>query len=453
MLVRKELKALFVLALPLILAQIAQTSMSFIDTLMVGRLGSDALAAIALGATIFMFVSLLLMGSLFSVGPMVSQAHGANKPREAARATRQGLWLGTGMSVPAIILFWNIEPLLIGMGQDAVVAQQSAAYLRAISFGILPSLWVTAFRGLLEGIAVTRPIMLITFIGVGLNITFNYVLIFGKFGFPALGLVGSGYASLIVYFSMFIMTAVYVSKRYGHYRIFADLRVPDVSVLKELIRVGVPIGLTLGFEASLFSVSALLMGVLGKTELAAHQIAVQTASMTFMVPLGLSIATSIRVGQAKGRGDSAAVRRAGYQGITMSTLTMLFSASFFLLAPRFIIGLYIDITDPANADVIRYAILFLSMAAMFQLADGLQVSASGALRGLKDTKVPMVISFIAYWLVGMSSGVYLTFVANVGGRGLWIGLVVGLSTAAALLIWRFVRLTNRQALAAGVMVK
>ena len=438
-----ELRLLLALAGPLILAQLAGTSMGFVDTLMVGRLGDVALAGIALGNTLYFFVLLLLTGVVLAVGPTVSQAHGAGDEEGVARAARQGLWLALGGTLLALPLFWNAEALLRLMGQPAETAALAGAYIRAVSWGFLPALGLTALRGLLEGLSNPRPIMFIALAGVGLNVAANDVLMFGRLGFPALGLIGTGYATTFVSWLMFALAGLYVHITLGGYRIFSRLRTPDPRTLRELFTVGWPIGLTLGFEVGLFSVTALLMGLLGATELAAHQIALQTASLTFMVPLGLSIALSVRVGQAAGRGDAAGVRRAGGVGIGLSGAFMVLTALAFWTLPRAIVGLYIDVRDPANATLVALAVTYLGVAAMFQVFDGLQVSASGALRGLKDTRTPMLISLFSYWGVGLGVGVWLAFGLGWGGRGLWLGLVAGLGAAALLLILRFVRNVRR----------
>ena len=302
-----ELRLLLVLAGPLILAQLAGTSMGFVDTLMVGRLGDEALAGIALGNTLYFFVLLLLTGVVLAVGPTVSQAHGAGDEEGVARAARQGLWLALGGTLLALPLFWNATTLLRLMGQEAGTAALAGAYIQAVSWGFLPALGLTALRGLLEGLSNPRPIMVIALVGVGLNVAANDVLMFGRFGFPALGLVGTGYATTIVSWLMFALAAIYVQVTLKGYRIFSRLRTPDPRTLRDLFTVGWPIGLTLGFEVGLFTITALLMGLLGATQLAAHQIALQTASLTFMVPLGLSIAL---VG-ARRAGGGARGRRGG----------------------------------------------------------------------------------------------------------------------------------------------
>ncbi len=448
-LLRRELAELSVLAGPLVLAQLAQMSMGFVDTLMAGRLSPEALAGIALGSVVFGFVSIVSMGVLFSVAPSVSQAHGAGRPDDAARAARQGLWLAAGLSLPGVALFQAAGPLLVAAGQEPATAALAGAYLRAASFGLLPSLALVALRGFLEGLSDTRPIMLVLFAGVGLNVLANNAFMFGRWGFPALGLMGTGVATAIVYTVMALAAGAYVARSYPRYRVLRGLRRPDPATLRELIRVGWPIGLTLGFEAGLFSVTALAMGLFGQQALAGHQIAIQAASITFMVPVGLSIATGVRVGQAAGRGDAGAVRRAGLTGIVAAATVMLGTATLFRFAPVLVVSAFLDPADPRNAEVVRYASSFLAIAALFQVVDGVQVAASGALRGLRDTRVPMIISLLAYWALGMTTSLVLGFALGFGGRGLWAGLVVGLGVAAVLLTGRFLRLSTRAVRAPG----
>lgn len=437
-----ELKQLLVVAAPLVLAQLAQNGMSFVDTLMVGRLGTTALAGIALGSTILSTVFIMCAAVLLSVGPQVAQAVGARRFDDAGRAARQGLWLALLISVPGIVIFANAGALLRAAGMDPTTAGAAAGYLRAVAFGFPAAVGFTAMRGFLEGHGDTRPIMFIALAGVGLNVFANDTLIFGRYGFPALGLVGTGYATSIVYTFMFALAAALVSWRYGRYRVFAGMRTPDWSTMVELFRVGWPISLTLGFEVGLFSAAALVMGRFGESALAGHQIALQSASMAFMVPLGVAIATGVRVGQAAGRQDASGVRRAGSLGIVVAAAFMVMTATVFWTAPRFVIGLYLRLDDPANAATIGFAVRFLAIAGLFQVADGIQVAASGALRGLKDTRVPMLLTLVAYWLFGLPVGLALAFPLGVGPRGLWLGLAAALALAAVLLTVRFARRTR-----------
>ena len=432
-----QFKKLSIVAFPLVLAQLAQNSVSFVDTLMVGRLGNEAIAGIALGSNVFHFVSMVLLGVILAVSPIVSQATGANDISKSGRALRQGLWLGVILFFPAFILFWNAYPLMIWIDQPEDVARASAAYLKAISWGLLPCLWIMALRGYLEGQSNTRPIMLICFAGVALNVFANDALMFGRYGLPALGLVGTGYASTIVYVSVCAMFLFYVSRKYKHTHVFDKVSKPDVPMMKELIRVGVPISLTLAFEGGMFSAATFAMGTLGKVQLAAHQIAVQMASITFMIPLGFAIACSVLVGQAIGRQDADEARRAGQAGMIVCVAVMIVTGIVLWIFPRAIVSLFLEIDASENKSVVEFAVTFLRIAALFQVVDGLQVAANGSLRGLKDTTASMILTLISYWLVGCAVGAYLCFGMELGGTGLWIGMTVGLATAAVLLTWRF----------------
>lgn len=430
------------LALPLILAQLAQVSMGLIDTLMVGRLNGGALAGIALGGNIFFFALIIGIGVMGAVGPTVSQAFGAGDLGTASRATRQSFYLALALTVPAFVLFWRAESLLLLMGQEPQNAELAGAWLRAICWGYLPSLWLSGLRGLLEGLSKPRPIMLIAFLGVGLNVITNYTLIFGHFGFPALGAVGTGWASAFAYWVMFIAAALYVRRALPALGIFDTFPRPDFSVLRNLFGIGLPIGLMSGFESGLFTVTAILMGTFGTVALAAHQIAIQTASFTFMIPLGLAAATAVRVGQAAGRRDAVDARRAGWIGIVLSVAFMSCTALTFWLIPERIASFFLGADNPANVPIIRTAVQFLAFAAAFQIFDGLQVSAAGALRGFKDTRTPMLLSLVSYWGVGLLSGLLFAYAFGLGARGLWSGLVLGLVTAAVLLLGRFRRLVR-----------
>ena len=444
---RSELAATIRLAGPVAGAQLAQVSLGFIDTVMVGRLGETALASVALGSTLYFFLFIMCIGVMQAVGPLVAQAFGREEPDAIGRVVRQGLWLGLLLAIPAFFVLRNLEPLLVAAGQDPVVAAQAQAYLKALSWGFLPALWFIGLRGFVEGVGQPWPVPVIAFTGAGVNIAANWVLMFGKLGFPALGVVGTGWASCIVYVSMCVALALIAGfgRPYRPYRVFASLRRPDVEVFRELFRVGWPIGVTFGMESGLFSMTAFLMGLLGPTVLAAHQVALQSAAFTFMLPLGIGIATAVRVGQAVGRADAAGVRWAGYVGMGLALAIMCATALLFWSAPRAVVSLYLDLDAPANAEVVTLAVALLGYAAAFQLFDGLQVSAAGALRGLKDTRVPMLIGFVAYWLIGLGTGASLCFGLGWGARGLWTGLLVGLAVAGVLNLLRF-RHIHRRAL-------
>ena len=437
----EELRDTLWLAGPVVAAQLAQISMGFVDTVMVGRLGQEALAGVALGNTAFFFGLIVCLGVVQAVGPMVSQAHGAGEHEPVERSVRQGLWLGVVLAVPAVFILWNIAPVLRAAGQPASAVDAAEGYLHAILCGFLPALWFMALRSFVEGLARPLPITIITLIGVALNIGANYVLMFGPWGLPALGLVGTGWASTLVYWTLFAMLALFVVRiePFANYQIFGGLRTPDLTYFRELVRIGWPIGVSSGIEAGLFMITALMVGVLGTVPLAAHQIALQCAAFTFMVPVGVGIAGSVRVGQAVGRGRPEAARRAGYASMLLAGLFMVGAAVLFWTAPRAIVRLYIDPALPNNEDVAALAVSLLSVAALFQVFDGVQVAAMGALRGLKDTRIPMLIALFTYWGIGLSTGYVLGLWWGMGAEGLWWGLVVGLAAAALLLFVRFHR--------------
>jgi MATE family multidrug resistance protein len=445
-----EVRQTLRLAGPVVAAQLAQISMGFVDTVMVGRLGEEALAGVALGNTVFFFALIVCLGVIQAVGPMVSQAHGAGEREPIERSVRQGLWLGVVLTVPAVLILWNIAPVLRAVGQPASAVAAAQGYLHAIVGGFLPALWFMALRSFVEGLARPLPVTVITCLGVGLNVGANYVLMFGAGGLPALGLEGTGWASTIVLWFLFAMLALLVVRMrpFARYRIFRGLGTPDLAYFRALVRIGWPIGVSSGIEAGLFMLTALMVGVLGTTALAAHQIALQCAAFTFMVPLGVGIAGSVRVGQAVGRGRPDDARRAGYASMLLAGLFMTGAAVVFVAVPESIVRLYLDVGAPENADVAALAVTLLGIAALFQVFDGIQVAAMGALRGLKDTRGPMLIAFVTYWGIGLSTGYTLGIIWQWGAEGLWWGLVVGLATAALLLSIRFRRRVGQPAVEA-----
>ena len=437
---RRELRSTLRLAGPIVAAQLAFISMGFVDTVMVGRLGPEALAGVALGHTIFFFFATVGMGVTRAVGPMVSQAVGGREPTVAARSVRQGLWLTLALGILIFTVLSLLGPVLRWSGQSAVAVEGAMAYLRAARWGILPFLGFAALRSFVEGLSRPMPVTLIALIGVGLNVGANELLMFGRWGLPALGLAGTGWATTIVFTSLFGALAVLVHRvrPFSEYDIFRRVRRPDGAYLRELLRVGGPMGVSRGIESSLFLVTTVMMGTLGTTALAAHQVALQCAAFTFMVPLGIGMAGTVRVGQAAGREDEGAARRAGSVAMSLATLFMVGTATLFVTLPRPLVGLYLDVSASGNADVVALAVRLLGVAAVFQVFDGVQVSAHGALQGLKDTRVPMGIALVTYWGVGLTTGYYWG-VREGSPEGLWWGLVVGLATAAVLLVGRFHR--------------
>ena len=436
---RREVSATARLAVPIVGAQLAQMSMSFVDVVMVGRLGTSALAAAVLGSTTFFTLALICIGVIMAVNPTVAQAIGAGDEAEASLAARQGLWLAALLGAPLTVALGWAEEGLLAVGQQPETAALAGDYLRAIRWGMIPNLAFAALRGFYEGTGRARPVLIATLIGVGVNVFANDLLMYGRWGLPALGLEGTGWSSSIVMLTLAASLALGTrfSPALRRFRVLADLRRPDPAMLRTLVVLGVPIGATLGLEAGLFTVGTLLVGLFGETALAAHQIALNAASFTFMVPLGIGMASTVRVGQSIGAGDLQGARRAGFVAMVLGTAFMACAAVFLWLRPEWIISIYAGM-DP-DPEMARLAATLLGIAAVFQLVDGVQATASGALRGLKDTRVPMLIGAVSYWGVGMGTGATLAFGAGWGSRGLWWGLTAGLAAAAVLLVARFAR--------------
>jgi MATE family multidrug resistance protein len=384
------------------------------------------------------------MGMLMAVGPLVSQAFGANNDDAIGRSVRQGLWLAGLLGLVAFLIIYNGETILRWLGQSEANVLNAGGYLRAIAWGIFPFLGMVALRSFAEAVSRPRAVTAIVLSGVLVNIALNWILMFGKLGFPKMGLVGTGWASTGVYTFNFLLLAGWVLKQsdFARYHIFSRLSRPDPHTFKELFRIGWPIGASMGIEMSLFMLTVVMMGWIGTTELAAHQVAIQCAAFTFMVPLGIGMASSVRVGQAIGKRQPLGVWRAGMTGVGLSASFMAVTAILFLTFPRQIVALYLDLSEPANQEVISMAVQLLFFAAIFQVVDGVQVAFMGALRGMKDTYRPMILSVFSYWGVGLVSGYLLAFKAGLNEKGLWLGLVLGLACAAVLLTVRFTKLSR-----------
>ncbi|HEY9623308.1 MAG TPA: MATE family efflux transporter [Crinalium sp.] len=442
--VRTEIKACLQLAIPLAGAQLSQAANGFADTLMMGLLGSQALAAGGLGSAAFMALYIISTGVLSAVSPLVAEAHGADRPDRVRQVAIQGVWLAVLIAIPLTLVIWHIDALMPYLGQEPENAVMAGAYLKAIAWGVLPGLAFAALEHVVAALSQPRPIMAIMVGGTMFNVGANYVLMFGKFGLPALGLAGIGWATTLTYWLMLLSLGLYIANQPSlrRYRIFRHLLQFDWRTLWEVTQVGIPIGLLFAFETGLFTVTTFLMGYLGTTTLAAHQIALRTASITFMVPLGIAYATTVRVGQLIGQNNPLGARLAGFVGMGLGGLFMATMGLLVWLAPRAIASLYLDINDPANQPVIDSAIALLGVAALFQVFDGVQVVASGALRGLKDTRIPMLLGIFSYWGIGLTSGCLLGLRWHLGGVGLWLGLAIGLAIASFILSWRFRYLTT-----------
>jgi MATE family multidrug resistance protein len=438
----QEVRACLHLAIPLAAAQLSQAATNFFDTVMMGLLGSQILAAGALGAISFTTLILIGTGIVSAVGALAATAFGAENLQRVRQIASQGLWLSAIFSIPIVLLLWNLGALLQHLGQEPDTARLAQTYLRPIAWGYPAAIGFAVLKNIISALNRPRLVMVIMVGGVLLNVTANYVLMFGKLGFPALGLAGIGWASTLTFWAKFLAIAGFVqfNPDWTSYRIFSGWYRCDRKILWELVQLGSPIGILFAVESGLFAATAYLMGYLGTVTLAAHQIAIQTAAITFMVPVGISYATTMRVGQMQGRNDPDGARRAGYVGIALGAAFMGAMAILIWSFPAGIVAIYLDTSNPENAPVVELAISLLGVAAIFQLFDGIQVTAAGALRGLKDTRVPMWIGFFSYWGIGMGSGYLLGLHFGWGGVGLWLGLAFGLATAAGTLTWRFHRL-------------
>ncbi|MEH2166234.1 MAG: MATE family efflux transporter [Nostoc sp.] len=438
------------LAVPLAAAQLAQSATGFVDTVMMGWLGSQTIASGGLGAVIFSFCLLIVTGIVSAVSPLAAQAYGAGNREKVGTIVRLGLGISLVLGIPITLLLYNGGALLLLLGQDANTVALAEIYLRAIALGFIPALGFTVLKSFLSALLQPQLVIVTVVLGTLFNITANYVLMFGKLGFPALGLAGIGWASTLSLWSMFVALTVYICNqpRFAVYGIFQPssheaFPLEHRRVVGEIFQVGLPIGGLIAVEAGLFAVVTFSIGRLGTNTLAAHQIALQTISMSFQMALGISLATTVRVGQLAGQNDLVGTRLAGYVGIAIAALSMGVVALAFWLVPKSIISLYIDINNQNNADVVALAVKLLAVAAIFQIVDGVQVTAAGALRGLKDTRIPMLIGIFAYWCVGLFTGYIFGISLGFGAIGFWWGLAIGLAIAAIILTWRFsTRKTN-----------
>ncbi len=442
-----ELRELMKLAWPLVATQLAQMAILTTDVLMLGRLSKEALASAAIGNTLFYFAWLFGLGPTAAISPMIAHIIGA-RPNDRANVravVRMGFWVIGLLSVPLTAFLWFAKDILLTLHQLPLLAEGASRFVRPLSLGIIFSLGFQVLRNYATALGRPNTSLWVMLIAILFNGVADYALIFGHFGFPRLGVVGSGIASASSYAFSFVamMAVVLASRSLRNYRIFRRFWRPDWAKFSELFRLGMPIGLTMIFEAMLFNASTLLMGTFGTASVAAHQVAINVPSITFMVPLGVAMAATVRVGMAAGAGDRDGVRRAGITALGVSTGFMCCAAVILATFHRQIAGLYFSADASANADVLRLASQFLQIAALFQIVDGLQVTAALSLRGLKDARMPMWIAGASYWLVGFPLCFGLGVLLNWQGVGVWFGLAFALLVAAILLCWRFFYLSSR----------
>jgi multidrug resistance protein, MATE family len=423
---------MFFLAWPLVVAQVAQNALFTTDVIMMGWLGADYLAAGTL-ATAFFTPFLLLGGGIVSaVAPLAAQAIGGRQIKNVRRTVRQGFWAGILIATLLLPVIWNIRPIFLLLGQDPTLSEMAQSYMQIALVVLFPALGIFVLRSFLSALGSTQVILYVTLAGVVINALGNYALMFGNFGFPRLELRGAAITTVLTNLAMFLALLAYalLHRRYRRFYILVRFWKPDWSRFVQIFRIGTPIGLAIMAEVGLFSVASIFMGWLGPEQLAAHAIALQCASIAFMIPLGIGMAATVRVGLAYGESNREFIGKAGWMSLILGTGFMAFSASIFLLFPDTLVRFFLDPTDPG---------MYLLMAAVFQLVDGAQVVAQHALRGLSDTTVPMIIAIIGYWGVGMPIGYVLAFPLGMEGIGIWLGLAAGLAFVAVILVIRFAR--------------
>lgn len=440
----EEATRLVQLSWPIILTNLGGIAMQTTDVIMIGWFGAEELAATALAINIRFVLFLFSIGVIAAISPMMAQSLGRRRfnVRDVRRTVRQGLWVAILVGLPASFILWRIDLVLTLLRQDPTLVNLATQYTRVAVFGFLPSLIFVVLRNFIA--ALERPVaaMVISIIAILSNALADYGLIFGNFGLPRLGIVGAGMATAFTEFFLLIglFSFILIDRQFRRYRLIGRFWRPDWQRFFEIWRLGLPIAMALVMETGLFASAGILMGWIGTIELAAHQIALQCAATTFMVPLGFSQAATIRVGLAVGMNNPSAVYRSGIAAIALGILFMAVMAAIMLIWPENIVALFLDDTSPSSASVAGFAVTFLMLAAFFQVFDAGQVIGMGCLRGLKDTRIPMIHAGIGYWLIGLTSSAGLAFGLGLGGAGIWIGFIVSLGLVAGLLITRFIRL-------------
>jgi len=440
---RTEMRATLRLALPLAATNLLQMLIHAIDVIFIARLGDQPLAASSLGIAIFGLTMWAMTGLTGACAPLIAAELGRRRHavREVRRTVRMGLWVSVGFGLVGMAIGFSGEAILLASGQNPRIAALSGDFLAILSWSMIPMVMASVFRIFVAALGKPGYATAITFLALGTNLLGNWVLVFGNLGAPALGLEGSALSSLITSAAMLVAYVLVIGwdRQLRRYRIFGRWWRPEWQRLRQIMVIGMPIALTVLAEAGLFSGAALLMGRIGESELAAHTLALNLAALAFQIPFGIAQAATIRVGYHFGAGDRAAAGRAGWSAMLLSVGFMGTTATAMLLAPHLILRLYVDTDAASNAVMVGLAVQYLMVAAAFQLFDGAQAVAAGALRGLQDTRTPMVIAVLGYWAIGFVTAIWLGFYTQLEGIGVWIGLAVGLVVVAGLLTWRWHR--------------
>lgn len=431
------------LAWPLALANLLQMLVHAVDVIFVARLGERELAASALGISLFGLLMWAFSGLTGITAALIAEEIGRQRHavRQVRRSVRMGLWLAVVSGGVGMAVCWFGEEIMLASGQTPELSSRAGDFLRIIMWAMIPMVTSSVLRNFVS--ALGRPIFAtaITALALGASVLFNWMFVFGNLGAPALGLEGSALASVLT--SLFVLgsylVAIGADRRLRRYRILGNWWRPEWTRLREILVIGSPVMVIIIAEAGLFSGAALLMGRIGESELAGHTVALQIAALAFQVPFGVGQAATIRVGYHYGAGNRAAIGRAGWIGIAVAAGFMCLTAAAMILAPGLLLQIYVDPSDPRNVAMAGFAIKYMLMAAAFQLFDGVQAVAAGALRGLQDTRVPMAIAIFSYWIPGYGTAIWLGFFSPLEGFGVWVGLAIGLVFAAGLLTWRWSR--------------
>jgi len=429
-----EVRATLAVAAPLAGANLAQMAMSLTNTVIVGHLGAAPLAAAGLGAALNISLLLLCQGVLTAVAPLAAHAIGAEDHPTAGRVAGAGLIIAAVLAAPVIAILTVTPELLGALGYDPELAGEIERFMRAIRWGAPAFLGYSVLRFLLVAAFRTRIVVVIPLVAIPLNAALNWVLVFGHFGMPALGSAGSGFATTIVQWLTLFCFAGYIVAMPGQIPVRLAVRV--LAEIPRILRLGLPISALIGLETGLFVTTGILMGLLGADALGAHQLVFNVIGVCFMVPLGLGQAATVRVAFQLGLGAPAAARRAGFVAVVLGAGFMVVIAVLLWAAPRTLVSAYVDLADPANNGIAAIAVQLFLIAALFQVFDGVQVIAAAALRGYRDTAVPMLIAAIGYWAIGFAGGWLLAFPLGFGAVGLWLGMALGLAVVATALTVR-----------------
>lgn len=437
-----EISATLALAWPIVLTNVAQVGLATTDVVMMGWLGPDALAAGALAVNLNFAFLIFAIGVVTATAPLIAIELGRNRHsvRDVRRTMRQGFWTAIVITLPIWAILWHAEAIFVALGQQPTIASYAASYLHTFQWSFLPFLFYVILRNFVS--ALERPLSALWVGGSALviNALLVWSLMFGHFGLPALGLPGAGIGTTLtnIYMAVGLALLIRLDRRFRRYSLFGRFWRPDWARFRAIWRVGLPIGFTLAFEATIFNAATFLMGLIGMASLAAHAIAIQVPSLTFMVPLGLATAATVRVGRAYGARDIAGIARAGWSAYGIGLVYACGTATLILAFRHDMIALFLDPAQPANVVVAGLAASYLVWAGIFQIVDGAQVVSSGMLRGLGDTRVPMWLAGLGYWGIGLPVGVVLAFWVKLNGIGIWIGLSTGLAVVAVLMTVRWI---------------